>query len=61
MGVTTTADEKLDAAREDIKSAIKNLHDFLDPDTWGHGDYKREYQKEVLEIYKKLLDIRDEL
>ena len=61
MSVTTTADKHLDDAREDIKCAIKNLHKFLDPDTWGHDDYTKEFRRDILEVYKNLLDIRDKI
>lgn len=61
MSVTTTADERLEDARENVIDAVKNLHKFLDPDTWGHDDYTEEFKSEVLETCKQLLDIREKL
>ena len=61
MGVTTTADEKIQNAREDVKSAIKNLHTALDPETWGSDEYTSERDDELLDIYKTLLDVRKKL
>lgn len=61
MSVQTTADEHLDEVKSDIKSAIKNLNIVIDPDTWGHDEFKREYRKELLDVYKQLLDIRDKI
>ena len=37
--VRTTADEVLDSARENTKSAYKDLLRFLDPDTYSTSDY----------------------
>jgi len=61
MSVTTTADEHLRDAKDDIKSAVKHLHVVLDPETWGSEEYNKEYRDKMIEIYKQLLDIRDEL
>lgn len=57
MSVRTTADEKLDEARENLRSANKALITLLDEDTWGHQDYSEEFLDKVLDavlIIKKL-------
>jgi len=61
MSVTTTADEKIENARDGIRSAIKDLHTAIDPETWGSSDFTSERDDEILEIYKTLLDIRKKL
>lgn len=61
MSVTTAADEAIESARRDIKSAIKSLHTAIDPDTWGSEDYSNERDEEILELYKILLDVRKKL
>ena len=61
MSVTTTADEKIESARNNIRSAIKDLHSAIDPDTWGSGDFTSERDDDILEVYKTLLDIRKKL
>ena len=42
MSVRTTADEKLDSAKEHLQQSINDLHDVLKPDTWGSSDFKDE-------------------
>ena len=58
MGVTTTADEKLQSAKDHIGDAVKDLREFLDPDTWGNADYKEEFLEEVEQVYVKLCKIK---
>lgn len=61
MSVRTTADERIDQAREHVKSAIKNLQEALDEDTWGHDDYKEEYIDELFELTHQLRKIKRKL
>ncbi len=43
MGVTTTADEAITTAKENIKDAIKALQVALDEETWGSNQYNDDY------------------
>jgi hypothetical protein len=61
MGVTTTADEMLRETRDNIQSAIINIREVLDPDTWGHSDLQESYIEELEEVYLKLLRIKKKL
>jgi len=61
MGVTTTADEKLRDAREKIEGAYKDLLEFLNEDTYGHGDYKSDFIDTVHELALELLKIKRKL
>ena len=47
MGVQTTADDKIDEAREHIKQAYKCLIEVVDEDTWGSKDYKESYIEKI--------------
>lgn len=61
MSVTTTADEKLEDIKKNISDSIKDLREVLDPETWGHEDYKEEYIEELGEVYLDLCKIKKKL
>ena len=61
MGVTTTADEKLENIRSNISESVKDLREFLDPDTHGHEDYQQSYVEELEEVYLDLCKIKKKL
>lgn len=61
MSVTTDADRKLEAARENIAQAYDNLRDFLDPDTWGSNEYNDKFKEKVEKTTLKLLKIKSKL
>jgi hypothetical protein len=54
MGVTTTADEKVRAARDHLEQAEKLLHEATDRDTWGFDEYSSEYQEKLIKLQMKL-------
>lgn len=58
MSVTTTADEKLEEARENIAFAYKNILTVLDPDTWGSSDFNSNYIDDLHQVTLKLLEIK---
>lgn len=59
MSVRTTADEKRDAAKDNIENAIKNLSEIVVDKVWGYDDFTKEYKKELLMATLKLIEIRD--
>jgi len=61
MGVTTTADEKIEKVRDNISDSIKDLREFLDPDTPGHEGYHQDYIDELGEVYLDLCKIKKKL
>lgn len=61
MSVTTTADENIREAKEQVSKAYKNLLNVLDEDTWGHGEFKAEYIDEIQKITVELLKIKRRL
>jgi len=61
MSATTTADEKIESVRANVRDAVKDLREFLDPETWGSGDYSDEFIEEVEEVYLELCRIKKKL
>lgn len=68
MSVRTTADEKLDKAKElleEVKRLLKltssELLEFLDEETWGSDEYKKEYKDEVRELLLDLIRFKPTL
>lgn len=58
MSVTTTADEKLQSAKDHLKEASIDILEILHPDTWGHSDYKEEFIATLEEVLIQLRQIR---
>ncbi len=54
MGVTTTADEKLNEAREHLKQAQIKILEVLNPDTWGHNEFNAEY---IFDLHKAAFEL----
>lgn len=61
MSVRTTADEKRDAAKDNIEKAIKNLSEIIIDKVWGHDDFTQEYKKELFLAMSKLIEIQDRI
>lgn len=61
MSVRTTADEKLERAKDLISEAYKELLSFLDKDTWGNDTFKEEYLDQVQMVALKLLKLKRKL
>lgn len=61
MSVRTTADEKLDEAKDLINQAYKLLLEVLNPDTYGSDEYEEEYINTVHESVLDLLKIKRKL
>ena len=58
MSVTTTADENREETQCSVKSAITTLTQFLDEDTWGHDNYKKEYIENCEDALILLIKVR---
>jgi len=58
MSVITTADEKLEEAKENINIAYKNILTVLDPDTWGSNEFNAYYLDDLHKVLLKLLEIK---
>ena len=61
MSVTTTADEQLENAKENIQSAIKNLSEIVVDQCWGADEYKREFRDKLRKTHFELLELRDRI
>ena len=61
MSVTTTADEHLDRAKDNIQSAIKNLSEFVIEECWGVEDFSSTYRVTLRNCLQELLKVREEL
>ena len=55
MGVTTTADELIEEARDCVKKASNNIFQILNDDVWGASDYSNEYRQKLIEALNTLL------
>lgn len=61
MSVVTTADEKIQSAKEHIKQAYEELLEALRPSTWGITDYKESYITALHEALLQLSQLRNKL
>lgn len=61
MSVTTTADEHVRAARENLNDAYKNLLVALNEDTWGHNEYSVEYMEKLFDVARELLQLKKKI
>jgi len=61
MSVRTTADEKLDSAREHLKQAYKDLLVFADEDTWGYSEFTNSFIENIIEVTFELRKLRIKL
>ena len=61
MSVTTTADEHLDSAKENIQSAIKNLSEIVVEQCWGSEEYNQGFRDTLRKTHFELLELRDRI
>jgi hypothetical protein len=61
MSVRTTADEKLESAREHLKQAYKDLWFFTDEDAWGVSEYNNEYVEKFISLAFEIKQLRTKL
>lgn len=61
MSVTTTADQKLEQAKEKLKEAQALLGEAMDENTWGSRDFKVDYIDGVYEVMGELFKLRRKL
>lgn len=61
MGFKTTADEKLDKAKENIKDAIENLSEILIHECYGWEEYTSDYQLKLDNAFNALRKIKADL
>ena len=57
----TTAQEKLESARNSVEQAYKDLLVFLNSDTWGHKDYNDLFIDHIQEVSSDLLKVKRKL
>jgi hypothetical protein len=61
MGYTTTADERLESAREHIKEATKDLSEIVIGECDGHDEFKEEFVVNMYQILQELVDVKKRL
>lgn len=61
MSVNTTADDKLNEVRKNIKDAIDNLNCIVVEQYWGHDEYTKEFHDIIYDTFHKLIEIRRKL
>lgn len=61
MGVITTADRKLEEAKEHLKQAQKCLNEIVNEDCWGSDEYSEDYFKRMYKSLEKIIKIRRKL
>ena len=59
--MTTTADEKIEHAKNKLAEAYKDLLTVLDEDTYGHNEYGSEYIDTIQEVAMELLKLKRRL
>lgn len=52
--ITTTADEHLAHAREDVKAAIQSLSKILVDECWGHDEFTEKFNLKLELAFTKL-------
>jgi hypothetical protein len=58
MSVTTTADEKLESARDHVHQALTDLSAICIDQCWGHDEFRKEFRGEIQQAFFKLVEIR---
>jgi len=61
MSVRTTADEQLDSAKKDIRTAIQSISDIIINQCWGWDEYSGESQENMREVLNDLLKVKTKL
>jgi hypothetical protein len=61
MSYTTTADEKLSSALDDVRSAISHLSDIVVNQCSGHDDFTDTKRENINTSFHELIVIRDRL
>lgn len=61
MSVRTTADEALDIARANIKTAIQQLSKIVVEQCWGHDEFGPYMQGTIPAVFHELINIRKRL
>ncbi len=61
MSVRTTADEKIDEARDSINKALKALNEIVVNECWGHDEFNKAFTKKMLEAHAMLIEVRSKL
>lgn len=61
MSVTTTADEKVDSVRTNVREATKALAEVVIEDCWGADEFTPEFKTTLREVMNDLLDIKNRL
>jgi len=59
--VTTTSDQKLDSAANNVESAIDDLAQIVIHQCSGHDEYKEIYKNDIEEAFQLLLRVRKRL
>lgn len=59
MGVTTTADEKLEEAKKAVQLAVENLSQIVvTREVWGWDDYNASYTADLRDALNNLMQVR---
>jgi hypothetical protein len=61
MGVVTTADERLDSAKEHLKAAGMDLAAIVIDECWGYDDYKLDYQIAMRDALNTVIQLKGKL
>lgn len=61
MGVRTTADEKIEEAKEHLAKAYAALLVVLDEETWWHRDYTADYIDNVQNVNAEIMKLKRKL
>lgn len=60
MPVRTTADERIDSAKDHIDEAIKDLSEVLFGKCWGCDDYTKEHTRKLGKLFDDLRKAKED-
>ncbi len=61
MSVITEANEKIEAAQDDIQSAIENLSAIVVDKVWGSDEFNAGYRAKIFNAFQIMVNLGEEL
>jgi hypothetical protein len=61
MGVTTTADERLESAQDHLRAAGIDLAAIVIDECWGYDDYSPDYKIAIRQALNTIMELKGKL
>jgi hypothetical protein len=61
MGVTTTADERLESAKDHLRAAGIDLAAIVIDECWGYDDYSPDYKIAIRQALNTVMELKGKL